>query len=93
MSLKDSLPRMPARRRRRELLAPWRAAIFRSRRCQPACPCQGRVLAHRACAIHKTDRGEQNNSTAIVLVCGVSEFHTVPGTTGYAPRCEFTVWI
>ena len=25
--------------------------------------------------------------------CGVSEFHTVPGTTGYAPRCEFTVWI
>ena len=29
----------------------------------------------------KTDRGEQNNSTEIVLVCGVSEFHTVPGTT------------
>ena len=36
-----------------------------------------------------------NRRTALkfVILCGVSEFHTVPGTTGYAPRCEFTVWI
>ena len=34
-----------------------------------------------------------NRITALKLFSGVSEFHTVPGTTGYAPRCEFTVWI